>query len=449
MNAVSPPTDPAIERLNYRNGQRIEAADLRVEQAYVIGVRRWLNRALYTPGIAKGLEVAVHPTNKHLVTVSPGLAFDVWGREIILPAPTEVWATGVPSTAAGVVFGNYLVIEYAEQRTGPGEIVCAGGTAPTRIRAMPRLSMQDAWPTLDSGKIPLAQIELRAGCEVEKVHAGIRKYVSSSKPPKVRPLALEGEKDIDATNRKLLNFHIAGSYPDSATLFLQATRFSTLFYSEMGRHGHAINLTTSSAGAANDHRHDVKIGDIKTSAVGDHRHEIVASTEDDGGALELHGPDTPNDLLTGPGGAMGGSANMEVRPAGAHDHTLAAGTVQSEPAGGAGAHTHSVSGQSGLVGQTGSAPRSGGSYSFFTGLRIRLDGVDITTQVLDQVRARRPSSEDWTQLGDGSQGHAMVVSGTGEIDLLQLGLDLGPRPHTLEFIPTTGGGQLHYNLYVE
>jgi hypothetical protein len=56
-------------------------------------------------------------------------------------------------------------------------------------------------------------------------------------------------------------------------------------------------------------------------------------------------------------------------------------------------------------------------------------------------------SEDWTAFGDGTQGHALVRIGSGEIDLLQLA-ELGPGEHTLEFIPGRGG-MLHYNLYVE
>ena len=246
MNAVNGGADSALERLNYCNGQRIEAGDLRAEQGYHIGVRRWLNRSLYTAGIAKGLEVSKNPGNPHTVIVSPGLALDIGGREIIVPSPVEVWATGVPSTTPGVVFGNVLVIEYAEERAGPGGVDCSPGiTAPTRLRATPRLSIQDAWPTLDSGKIPLAQIELAGGCEVVDIHAGIRKYIAASRPPKARALSLEGEKDIDPTNPKRLTFHIIGSHPDSALLFLQASRFSTLFYSEMGAHARSKNFATS------------------------------------------------------------------------------------------------------------------------------------------------------------------------------------------------------------
>ncbi len=35
-----------IERLQYYNGQRLEADDLKLEQEYHIRVRRWLNKSL-------------------------------------------------------------------------------------------------------------------------------------------------------------------------------------------------------------------------------------------------------------------------------------------------------------------------------------------------------------------------------------------------------------------
>jgi hypothetical protein len=37
-----------IERMNYFNGQRLEADDFQVEQEYHVRVRRWLNKSLYS-----------------------------------------------------------------------------------------------------------------------------------------------------------------------------------------------------------------------------------------------------------------------------------------------------------------------------------------------------------------------------------------------------------------
>ena len=74
-------SEKPIERINYFNGQRLQAGDFRLEQEYHMRVRRWLNRALYTPGIAMGLEVYPVP-NAPRVRVSPGLAIDASSRRL-------------------------------------------------------------------------------------------------------------------------------------------------------------------------------------------------------------------------------------------------------------------------------------------------------------------------------------------------------------------------------
>ena len=60
-----------LERLNYFNGQRLQAADFKLEQDYHMRVRRWLNRSLYTPGIASGLEVYAMPSAPKVRVAGP------------------------------------------------------------------------------------------------------------------------------------------------------------------------------------------------------------------------------------------------------------------------------------------------------------------------------------------------------------------------------------------
>src|SRR6266513_2034651 len=70
-----------LDRLNYYNGQRLEAGDLKLEQEYHIRVRRWINKSLCTPGIASGLDIREQKGTRFVI-VSPGLALDAEGREI-------------------------------------------------------------------------------------------------------------------------------------------------------------------------------------------------------------------------------------------------------------------------------------------------------------------------------------------------------------------------------
>jgi hypothetical protein len=423
--------DPALERLNYRNGQRIVAADLRAEQGYHIGVRRWLNRTLFNPGIAKGLEVTPSATNKHAVVVSPGLAIDILGRELIVAADLEVPVSGIPSTSPGVVYGNYLVIEFQEERGAPTGIECTGDTAPSRIRSTPTLSMQNAWPSEGSGRVPLAQIELSKDCQVVRVHTAIRKYASTSKAPKVRGISLEGEKDITPAAHKVLYFHVRGGYPESASLYLRASLFSPTAYSEVGWHAHTLPAATSDRTLDVTHAHGFA-GQVDPD--GDHKHDYE-------GNPPLLGGDFPIVVAPGPSSKY----NSAIHGSGPHAHNMS--QVKVDPSLGPMTHRHDLAGPTGSAGTDATAvARAGARYTFVADLRILLDGTDITAQVLLQAQSRMPS-EDWTAFGDGTQGHALVRIGSGEIDLLQLA-ELGPGEHTLEFIPGRGG-MLHYNLYVE
>jgi len=72
--------------------------------------------------------------------------------------------------------------------------------------------------------------------------------------------------------------------------------------------------------------------------------------------------------------------------------------------------------------------------------------LEITDEILAQLKAINPAA--WAALGNGQDTHELVKNGTGRIDLRQLGLDLSPGTHTLTFAVDAGGGQIHYNLYV-
>jgi hypothetical protein len=71
-------------RNRYFPRKTMTADDFTREQAYAIGRRRLLNRALYGWGVVYGLGVKLD--GRHL-TIEPGLALDRHGREVIVPAP--------------------------------------------------------------------------------------------------------------------------------------------------------------------------------------------------------------------------------------------------------------------------------------------------------------------------------------------------------------------------
>jgi hypothetical protein len=77
--------DPqAPTRVNYFDGQLLDADDLRDEQDYHRGRHQRLGRLAVGSGVLCGLEVTV--TGDGQVVVAPGIAIDGLGREIVVPA---------------------------------------------------------------------------------------------------------------------------------------------------------------------------------------------------------------------------------------------------------------------------------------------------------------------------------------------------------------------------
>ena len=268
-----------LERLNYYNGMPLQASDLKTEQDYHMRTRRWVNKSLYSAGIARGLEVRAVPpdtakTEPPQVAVSPGLALDNEGREIILFDEALVEICSYAGTNESTVVGNYLVIEYAEETIAYESGGCAVRTpgtsaskstnqwgGPSRIQARVKFSWVPFVPQPGSNQIVLARVELKQpGCgEVHQIDAGARRYIGAASAAKVRQYALEGERHVDSKNPAKIHFHIRGRQPNSVTLYLRAEKFSTLYYTEMGWHEHAKTLTgnteTGPAKAVDDHKH--------------------------------------------------------------------------------------------------------------------------------------------------------------------------------------------------
>lgn len=265
-----------LERLNYYNGMPLQASDFKAEQDYHMRTRRWLNKSLYSAGIARGLEVREITEGPKIdtpyVAVSPGLALDSEGREIILFDEALVEVCSYSGTNESTVVGNYLVIEYAEETLAHESGGCAVRTpgtgaskstkqsgGPSRIQAQVKFSWVPFVPQPGSNQIVLARVELKPGCgAVHQIDAGARRYIGAASAAKVRQYALEGERHIDKDNPGRIYFHIQGQ-PHSVKLYLRAERFSTLYYTEMGWHEHANTLTgntsTKEASTVDNHTH--------------------------------------------------------------------------------------------------------------------------------------------------------------------------------------------------
>jgi hypothetical protein len=104
-------TEEPATRVRYFSGQLLSEEDFDAEQRYLIRKRELHNRALHGTGVVRGLEVRAAGTDS--VVVSPGLAIDGCGREIVVPVPTAVALA--PGTAE-------IVLRYREDpsRISPG-----------------------------------------------------------------------------------------------------------------------------------------------------------------------------------------------------------------------------------------------------------------------------------------------------------------------------------------
>jgi len=454
--------DDALQRLNFFNGQRLAAVDLRTEQGYHMGMRRLLNRSLYSAGIVVGLEVDLDKTDKHRVIVRQGLAFDNQGREIFIPTDVSVQAMGAPSSTPGVVFGNLLVVYYKELRQSPAQMNCVIGApyrpcsadlawgAPTRIVADAVFEFLDSWPSSDSGKIVLAQVELSKTCEVVRASTGVRKYAVPAKAGRTRALALVGEADIAPGNIKRLLFHIADGLPDRAILYLKGGQFTAFWYSELAKHTHGLHVKIPNDQWVIDLTHShLLTGQLQVD--GGHKHAYWKGDKNERTGIDHWGDDVqalnsgtpPNQSRVQPEA----DADNPFLVSGAHTHDvskIAVGPPDKT------SFTLKPDFSPSFLDSTGQGPgvRSGNAYDYFQAMAVKLDGVDVTAKILQQMPT-------FAQLGVGASvtpsSEPFVKDGTPAIDVALLGVDLLPGAHTLEFsvAPTKGGGKVYYNLYID
>lgn len=99
---------PTFVRPNYFFGKQLSVEDLQREQAYHRDKGRLRNRLLFGPGVVGGLRVSVE---QHELVVSPGLAFDCQGNELVVATEHR---QPLPSGADR----RFVTLRYAEIAVG-------------------------------------------------------------------------------------------------------------------------------------------------------------------------------------------------------------------------------------------------------------------------------------------------------------------------------------------
>ena len=101
------------ERVRFFSGQFLTAEDFEVEQKYHIEMRWLHNRMLHGVGIVAGLGVSIDGCQDGTAVVSPGLALDGLGREIIVDRPVCV------ELGTGTNDFWFVTLQYVELQTNP------------------------------------------------------------------------------------------------------------------------------------------------------------------------------------------------------------------------------------------------------------------------------------------------------------------------------------------
>ena len=111
-----------IERLNYYEREHLRSFDFVAEQNYHLEMRRRLNIALHLWGVVEGLELkkgSIEPGLPEQVYITPGMAIDAYGREILLFTNHPLSEEDLDANHI-LTGGSYsLFIEYQKRLTTP------------------------------------------------------------------------------------------------------------------------------------------------------------------------------------------------------------------------------------------------------------------------------------------------------------------------------------------
>ena len=130
------------KRNNFFSGRLLTAEDFQAEQQYLSEKRRLHNRLLVGFGVVTGLEVSIDRKAKSetVIKVTPGLAIDCLGREIII---IEAFKIKAPTNADV----KYICIRYAENETDPIPVPGADGPRNSKIEESFEIIFQTVNPT--------------------------------------------------------------------------------------------------------------------------------------------------------------------------------------------------------------------------------------------------------------------------------------------------------------
>ena len=167
---------PRFERVRHFQGQRVLARDLADEYANADSLRSLHVIGLHdTWGIAVGLEAYVGPDGGFIV--GPGLAYDVFGREIVVASP--VFVASPTSSQPGVAETDWVLCLTRDEEIDQGS--CSDERQSTTAPEI-------LWRQLDAVKlgIEVPLLSARIGSEsVVRPGAEVRRYTERQARPRI------------------------------------------------------------------------------------------------------------------------------------------------------------------------------------------------------------------------------------------------------------------------
>ncbi len=140
---------PELTRPNFLAGQLLSADDLRAEQVYQRDRARLHNRLLHGWGVVDGLDARSHGGR---IIVSPGLAFDSYGDEIILTRETAI----LPSPGSAGCAARFVIARFSETPSDP--VILGAHTEFRRITYGATIELADTAPRGRDGAVAIARL---------------------------------------------------------------------------------------------------------------------------------------------------------------------------------------------------------------------------------------------------------------------------------------------------
>jgi len=245
------------KRLRYFDGQFLQELDFRDEQNYHVDRQRRPFKSLTVAGVCEGLTVKPIEANEanlnnDLVTVSPGMAIDARGRQIVLESQRKV-------KGDGKVLGQQvnLFIAYQEESSDPADSETQGNQEDRRWHEKPHIEAYEESEDPPESAVKLAKLTLEENgnvtvdasvCEYSGVHlpngngnGATLRYESNgseSRPILTGDLTVTGNVGIGTTSPET-KLHVSGELKVKAS-HDNTTADIAAFYANNGTQGIGI-----------------------------------------------------------------------------------------------------------------------------------------------------------------------------------------------------------------